>query len=459
MFNELGGSSGKGLDPEKISSVAVDTLKKVKAGFEALFTLVRFGRLVYFFAILAAAILLSGVLVSTVKKGTYQIRQMIITGTMRAKLDPGMWPRLSSDIVTWPKAQTFFFTKDAEGGDEADNSIEVRFNDGSLCDVSGTMRIILPASEQEALDLTTRFGYVDYKDLEKKLMLPVVRNALRLTANLMSARESYSEQRADFVFWAWDQVQNGLYETEEETRKVVDPVSGQEVTKTFKIIKQDDQGNYVNQRNPLRGLGIQLANFEVKLFDYTEKVRAQISTQQTAMMAVATARAKAQQAEQEALMAEAEGKANVAREKYEEEQKKVRAIVQAQQRLDVAELDRTRAVIQAKQRLDVAKLDRAAARETKQQEILIGQGEAERKRLILKADGALKQKLEAYVQAQQLWANAYANRRVPTLVMGGNGAGDTDKATTEFSQMMQLLVAGQMGLDLSVPKGATRAEK
>ena len=75
MFNELGGGSGKGLDREKISSVAVDTLKKVKAGLEALFTLVRWGRLVYLLAILGAAILLSGALVSTVKKGTYQIRQ------------------------------------------------------------------------------------------------------------------------------------------------------------------------------------------------------------------------------------------------------------------------------------------------------------------------------------------------------------------------------------------------
>ena len=139
-----------------------------------------------------------------------------------------MWLRLFSDIKTWPKAQTFFFTKDEEGGESADNSIEVRFNDGSLCDVSGTMRIILPSSEPQAIELVSKFGYMDYKDLEQKLVLPVVRNALRLTANLMSARESYSEQRADFVFWTWDQVQNGLYETEEETRKVVDLVSGQE---------------------------------------------------------------------------------------------------------------------------------------------------------------------------------------------------------------------------------------
>ena len=157
-----------------------------------------------------------------------------------------------------------------------------------------------------------------------------------------------------------------------------------------------------------------MVNFEVKLFDYTDKVRAQIGTQQTALMAVATARAKAQQAEQEALMAEAEGKANVARAKYEEEEKKIRAVVAGQQRLEVADLDRQ------------------AAAEKKQEQILLGQGEAERKRLVLKADGALKQKLEAYVQAQKLWANAFAQRQVPSLVMGGGGAGDTDKSTTKL---------------------------
>ena len=354
MFDEPGTTGPGGLDPQKAGKVGSEVIKQVGVGARALFSALPLIRIVSLGAILVVAAIFGKGLVETVANGTYQIRQMVITGTMRAKMEPGMWLRLFSDIKTWPKAQTFFFTKDQAGGESADNSIEVRFNDGSLCDVSGTMRIILPSSGPQAIALISTYGYMDYKDLEQKLVLPVVRNALRLTSNLMSARESYSEQRADFVFWTWDQVQNGIYETTEETRKVVDPVSGQEVTKTFKIIKKDDGGNPVYQRNPLQGLGITLANFEVKLFDYTEKVRAQISTQQTALMAVATARAKAQQAEQEALMAEAEGKANVARAKYEEEEKKIRAVVGARQRLEVADLDR-----------------RAAA-EKKQEQILLG---------------------------------------------------------------------------------------
>ncbi len=399
-------------------------------------------------------------IVETVSQDSYQVRQMVVSGKMDAKLMPGMWLQLFSNIVTWPKAETFFFVSDESGSAQA---IEVRFNDGSLCDVSGTLRIILPSSERQAIDVVTKYGYADYTELEQKLILPVVRNALRFTANLMSARESYSERRADYVYWAWDQIQNGLYETEEETRKVVDPVSGQEVTKTFKIIKKQENGDPIYQRNPLDGLGITLANFEVKQFDYTEKVREQIGTQQTALMAVATAMAKAQQAEQEALMVEAEGKADVARERYAEEQMKIRVVVQAQQRLEVAEFEKVQALVEAGQRVEVAELDRQAAAAKKQEEILLGQGEAERKRLVLQADGALQEKLHAYVQAQQVWASAYAQRQVPTLVMGGGGgaggAGDTDRASTDFAQMMQLIVAQQMGLDLSVPPGATRGAR
>ena len=70
---------------------------------------------------------------------------MIVTGKMDAKLQPGMWLQLFSDIVTWPKAETFFFANDETG---STGPMEIRFNDGSLCDVSGTLRVILPNSEQ-----------------------------------------------------------------------------------------------------------------------------------------------------------------------------------------------------------------------------------------------------------------------------------------------------------------------
>ena len=393
--------------------------------------------LVVFTLILILAFSLGDRIVETVEKGTYQVKQAAITGTMSAKMTPGLWFQNFGDVTTWQKAETFYFTADEGEGASYDQSIEVRFNDGSLCHISGTMRIILPTDPDAAIALMTENSYNSYRELEKKLVLPVVRNALRLTANLMSARESYSEKRTDFIFWAWDQVQNGLYETSEETRKVTDIVSGEEVTKTFKIIRLDDSGQPLHQRDPLEGLDIRLANFEIKEFVYAKKVQEQIATQQEALMAVATARAQAQQAEQDALTTEAKGKAQVMQAKYEEEEIKARAVVQAEMQVEVADLERR------------------AAEQTKQKEILLGQGEAERKRLVLEADGALAQKLAALEKVNAHWAAAYAKRQVPSMVMG-SGSDGTDKAATEFSQMMQLLVAGQMGLDLSVPGGPSR---
>lgn len=384
----------------------------------------------------------------TVEKGTYQIKQAAITGTMSAKMTPGLWGQWWGDIDSWNKAETYFFTadKDAEGDTAMDNSIEVRFNDGSVCHVEGTARIAMPTNEQDAIELVTQKGFKTYPAVEDKLIRPHLRNVLRTTANLMSAKESYDEKRADFVTYARDQIQNGLYQTEDEIREVKDLVSGEMVEKAFKVIKLGQDGLPRYQDNPLDGTGITVHNFEIKRFRYATKVNEQIATQQEALMAVATAKAKAEEAEQDRLTIEAQGKAKVAQAQYEKEQDKIRAIVEAEQKRDVAALEKQ------------------AAEYTKQKEILLGQGEAERKKLVLNADGALAQKLQTYEAVMSRWADAYENRKVPAnyLIMGGGGNGSggysnvvsPDYATQDFTQAMQLLVAGQLGLDLTVPQGA-----
>ncbi len=382
-------------------------------------------------------------IVETNRRGQYQIKQAAITGTMSVRMSPGMYGRWFGAIDTWNKAETFYFTSEYDGSGDVveDRSIEVRFYDGSLAYISGTARTTMPIYEQEAINLIVKEGYRSYRDMEQKLILPTVRNALRSTANLMSARESYSEKRLDFINWARDQIQNGLYSTEEITRKVTDIVSGEQVTRTFKRIKRHEAtGEPIYLFNPLAGLGIRISNFEIKTFNYAAKVQEQIATQQEALMAVGTARAQAKEAEQKALTVEAEGKAEVMRVKYEKEQTKIAAVVLAEQALEVA------------------RLEHLAAVEIRQRDILLGQGEAERKRLVMAADGALAQKLETFENIQGQWAEAYAQRNVPQLVMGAGADGGTDRATLDFSQAMQLLVAKQLGLDLSIPAGGAAAQ-
>jgi regulator of protease activity HflC (stomatin/prohibitin superfamily) len=403
------------------------------------------------FICIILAITLGGQIVSTVERGTYQIKQAAITGTMTAHMEPGMYGQWFGDVVVFPKAETFYFTKDEHEGARHDQSIEVRFVDGSICDISGTVRIIYPQTEQDAIDLVTKHNFKTKKDVEMRLILPTLRNILRQTANMMTARESYAEKRADFVAWAWDQLENGSYETKNEDREIVDPISGEKTIKSFKVIKLDKEGSPIHRPNPMV-CGMTLENFEIKIFEYSDKVKQQIATQQEALMDVATARAKSKKAEQEKIRAKAEGEQKVMTAKYEKEQEKVKAVVQAQQDKEVATLH-------AEKKRDVEKLDAEAAVFEKKANVLRGEGEAARKRAVLSADGALKQKLDAWVQAQEFWANAYAQRKVPNMYFAGDSKGSgPDKGSLDLSTMMSVWLANSINLDMTVKKGARTSQ-
>jgi len=402
-------------------------------------------------------------LIDTVEKGTYQVKQAAITGNMTAKMTPGLWMQNFGDIDVWPKAETYFFThdNDTEGDIDADTSIEVRFNDGSVCRISGTLRIIMPTTESEAIALVTDRGHKTYRDVQEKLIKPTLRNVLRSTANLMSARESYSEKRLDFTNWARDQIEHGVYKTKEETQQVEDLVTGEKTWKKVKVILTHGDVP-LHEENPLEGTGIILKNFEIKSFQYEKKVQVQIAKQQEARMAVETAKAEAEKAKQGELKAIAEGKMNVAKAKYEKEQDKIRAVVDAQKDKEVQELNAARdknvAVIAGEQRKEVATLDRDAAKLKKEELILLGQGEAERKKLVLAADGALEQKLEAYKQVNGFYANAIQNYKgnwVPTTVMGSNGKGSVNGANN-LIDLLTAKTARDLSLSMEIESGAQK---
>jgi regulator of protease activity HflC (stomatin/prohibitin superfamily) len=411
--------------------------------------------------LLMIAIACAGKIFETVEKGTYQIKQAAVSGTMSAKMTPGLWFQNFGDIDTWPKAETYFFTHDNDTKDDSDvdTSIEVRFNDGSMCKISGTLRIIMPTTETDALKLVTERGHKTYPDVQEKLIKPTLRNVLRSTANLMSARESYSEKRLDFTNWARDQIKKGVYQTKEETKQVEDLVTGEKTWKLVKTIRTDgDGGPPLHESNPMDGTGIELKNFEIKSFVYEKKVQTQISAQQEARMAVETAKAEAEKAKQGELKAIAEGKMKVATAKYEKEQDKVRAVVEAQQQKEVFELNASRdknvAVIAGEQRKEVATLDRDAAKLIKEKDILLGQGQAERKRLVLAADGALEQKLAAVVQMNRDAMEALSKRAVPTNYFAGGGEGGSggsyDDELLKTVRMMNIQMTKQLNLDTTI---------
>lgn len=392
--------------------------------------------------------LFSTSLLETNQAGYVQVKQAAVTGTLSVRTEPGTYAQLFGDIHTYPEASTFHFTADTDSGEKRDQSLPTQFNDGAKAKVSGSVRVLLPNSDPDAMVKIHRKFKSDY-GVTTRLVLPALRKALFASGPHMTAAESYAERRNEFAALVEDQLLYGTIATQKEANIVKDEITGEEKTVyTLHRIKCTEGDKCVNgfereQQSVFHEFGINLTNFVIDDIVYPEKVLAQIETQRAARMNIITKQAEAQEADARAKKAEAEARAKVAETRATEEVQKTERIVRA-------EADKAEAVLQAEKKKQVAALEKEAAEFEKKRQILLGEGEATRKRLVMQADGALEKKLEAYVKAQEYWANAYANRKVPSTVFGGGGSGTEaygDGGAKAFMDLLTIDAANRLNLN------------
>jgi len=414
--------------------------------------------LIVFIIVVAVIGVSSNSLFETNNAGYIKIRQMPITGTLGVFPDPGMFGQWFGTVTEYQQAGTYSFgdipTKRQAQDSAVSRAVEVRFNDGGIARISGNARFELPLSAKDMIRIHSKFR--SYEHITRSLVKPAIAEALILTASLMSAEESYSGRRAEFSQLAWDQVLHGVYITESEEKEIVDPATGETKKKRIVHIKYDTEGKPVRKPNALNEFNLRISQFFLdKDFGYEEGVLHQISNQRDAMMKTVAAKAEAEKAQQDRLTAEAQGQANVMLAKYEAEVEKERAVVEAQKRKEVAETE-------AHLRLEVAKLDKEAAEQYRKTQLLRAEGDAEYKRRVMEADGALAQKLTGWVEVNKRYAEAIENYKgnwVPTLVMGQSGNAGT-LGSQDLINLLTAKTAKELSLDLTLPKGGSRkAEK
>jgi regulator of protease activity HflC (stomatin/prohibitin superfamily) len=333
-------------------------------------------------------------------------------------------------VTKYPKRSQYWFDANPETGTlGTDQSIKVRFNDGGEGNISGSIAWEMPKSE-EYLNAVHR-SYGTAASLEQDLIRTVVEKAVYMTGPLMSSKESYADRRNELIFYIEDQIKNGVYETDTETVREKDAMTGQEKTVNYVRIALDDSGLPKRQeQSPLQEFGIRTFNLSINQIAYDQAVEAQIRTQQQATMEVQTAMAEAKKAEQQAITAAEQGKAAAASAKWEQEVVKAKAVTQAEQQLEVA------------------RLEREAAAQTKQKEILLGEGEAARRRLVMQADNALDARLDAWVKVNERYAQALENIKqplVPVVQSGGNG-GSQQTAVQDLISVMLAKTAREVGV-------------
>ena len=142
--------------------------------------------------------------------------------------------------------------------------------------------------------------------------------------------------------------------------------------------------------------------------------------------------ANAKKAEQDAITIAKQGEANAAKAKWDQEVIKAKLVTEAESRKKVSELN----VV--------------TAENNKRVMILEGEGEGAKKRAIYQANGALEQKLEAWLKAQEYWSAAFANYKgnVTPLYQTGSSAGNSN-AAAQFMEIMGMKAAKDLNLDLS----------
>lgn len=360
------------------------------------------------------------------------------TGSLHWYQNGGYHLQMFGKVEKYPKRSQYWFSTKDDQGNKVDQSIKVRFNDGGHGYISGSVAWEMPTDDNHLTSLYQKYG--NYHAVEQDLVRTVVEKSVYMTGPLMSSKESYAERRNDLIRFIEDQIAVGIYQTETKETEVVDQLTNEKRTANIVTIREQNGAILRQEVSPLASFGVRTYNLSINNLDYDDVVEKQIQQQQQAVMQVQTAIAQAKQAEQAAITAEKNGEAEAAKAKWEQEVIKARAVTEGQQKLEVA------------------RLDAQAADQEKQANILRGTGEAERRRLVMAADGALDKKLDALIRINGQYAEAikgYGGQWSPQIAMGGGGTNGA-VGMNNAQQLVELLTANtakQLSLSLDLPQG------
>lgn len=410
--------------------------------------------------VIAIAVLMaSGKLVESIEADEYVVIQSPVEGRLDWYTKPGLVWQGFGDPTEYKIRSIYNF---------GERGYEVRFKDGGHGNIIGSIQYELP-SDTEKLNAIHR-RYKGQERVSKELVQTATNAALYLVGTLMTSRESYDEKRNDLIHYVTDQVQNGIYRTRQKREWIKDPVTNETKEVIAAEIIMDKDGSPERQEiSPLKVYGVKVSNFAINRLPYDPVVEKQIQQQQQITMDVQTSIAELKKAEQRALTVEQQGRANATETKWQQEAIKAREVTKAEQEKAVAttnadrdrivaltnaDRDRKVAETQAAQRLAVADFDRQAAEQTKLQQILLGEGESQRKRLVLEADNALEQKLAAYVTVTpKIFEALRGTAFVPSVMMSGNGGTTAHTTALPLIDLLTAKTAKDLALDLGIAPG------
>lgn len=396
------------------------------------------------------ALLVTGpMLVENLDSSEVMVVQSPVAGDLTVHVEPGWkWQGLGS-FVKYPRRNEFRFqdsvcdrvggkSDGTSGGEKNEGTgLSVRFYDGGNATLCGTISWEMPLDPPSVIEIHRAFR--SPQAVESQAIRRAMESAAYFSGPTMSSLESAAGRRNELLQMINDQMLNGVYRT--TSRKVTQTdVAGVERQMIVTEIDKDESGLPIRaQESYVKKYNVTMLPITISAFAYEQKVEEQIREQQQATNAVQVAAANAKRAEQDAKTAKSQGEADATKAEWVEKTIQAKAIAAAEAAVVVAN---------------------AAVKEAeafKKSEILRGEGEATRKRLVLEADGALDKKLDALVIINKNYADAIAAAQpgawVPAINMGGGGQSG-GVAATNLVELLTAKTAKDMAVDLGVARGA-----
>ncbi len=408
----------------------------------------------------------------------YHVRT--ITGTERVVDGVGYSMHLFGRVNAWKKAMTVLADDTTADGVNAESEsstasaslppLNIMFLDQVDADAMAAVRFRLPSDRATFLKMAHE--YRTPENLLRVALIPSFQETLQATASLMSAEDYYSGGRTEFINEFENQMQMGVYIVKrkevlrDSTKRQTSEADASNPTlqdefgdqqKTVFIVEKltdPDTGLPVRKEQKFTLYGITVHEARVTNMKPNEKFVGRMEQKQEASAMRAIAREQKVQEEEQRLLAIARGDREVAERQAAMKVEQVEATTKAETRkketLIEAERQKQQAAIQeetSKILLSKARIDAEAVK-------VAADAEAYMKAKILSADNALAQKLEAEIEIQRIWAEAFAKRAVPQNVFGGGGNGTTpvgsDMEVKNFMQLMTLDAAKRLNYERSL---------
>lgn len=350
--------------------------------------------------------------------------------------------------------------------------MNITFLDQVDANAAATARFKLPTDRESFLRIVHE--YRSPENLLRTSLIPAFQETLISTAQLMGAEEFFSGGRTEFNNEFDNQLRNGIYIVSREEKIIQDDTSNMPVGANaslgpnqgqmddgkkviFLVEKQVDENGIPKRKKQIfTTYGVDVVEARVTYMNPNVKFRERMQLKQKASADRAIAREQRIQEEEQRLLAIAKGEREVAERQAEAKVEQIEkttnaetdkqlAITEATKQKEQATIEKETAAIQ----LDKAKLEAARTK-------TLADAEAYKKKAVLLADNALAQKLDAEIEIQKIWADAFSKRKVPEIVFGGGGNGSTptgsDSETRAFMQMLTMDAAKRLSYDRDVKK-------